>query len=156
MNMAHTLFFTCYQLFFCDNKSNRKRVSVRIRNRKRKNKRNRKTGSESHAVLTVLQAPSQDKGGAKWREGVAFRPGGTLSVTADAVPAPPERAPRHPLSLRQLPQRGRQGLLPSGGNQAPRCQMSALYSAIVRSEENRPALAMFTRQRRLQSRGLAA
>lgn len=27
----------------------------------------------------------------------------------------------------------------------PRCQMSRLYSAMVRSEENMPALAMFTR-----------
>ena len=41
-------------------------------------------------------------------------------------------------------------------NYLPRCQMSRLYSAMVRSEENIPALAMFTRHLRRQPRGSQA
>ena len=54
-------------------------------------------------------------------EGVAFHSGDTLSVTAFAVTAPPKGGAkkRHPLSLRQLPQRGSQekwaAVPPSGG-----------------------------------------
>lgn len=38
----------------------------------------------------------------------------------------------------------------------PRCQMSRSYSAMVRSEENIPALAMFTRHLRRQPMGSQA
>ena len=38
----------------------------------------------------------------------------------------------------------------------PRCQMSRSYSAMVRSEENIPALAMFTRHLRRQPFGSQA
>ena len=41
-------------------------------------------------------------------------------------------------------------------NYSPRCQMSRLYSAMVRSEENMPALAMFTRHLRRQPMGSQA
>ena len=41
-------------------------------------------------------------------------------------------------------------------NYSPRCQMSRSYSAIVRSEENMPALAIFTRHLRRQPFGSQA
>ena len=44
----------------------------------------------------------------------------------------------------------------TGKNYLPRCQMSRSYSAMVRSEENIPALAMFTRHLRRQPMGSQA
>ena len=44
----------------------------------------------------------------------------------------------------------------AGNDHFPRCQMSRSYSAMVRSEENIPALAMFTRHLRRQPRGSQA
>ena len=48
------------------------------------------------------------------------------------------------------------GMTQSKNDYFPRCQMSRSYSAMVRSEENIPALAMFTRHLRRQPMGSQA
>ena len=49
-----------------------------------------------------------------------------------------------------------EGETQAGNDHLPRCQMSRSYSAMVRSEENIPALAMFTRHLRRQPMGSQA
>ena len=48
------------------------------------------------------------------------------------------------------------GMTQSKNDYFPRCQMSRSYSAMVRSEENMPALAMFTKHLRRQPFGSQA
>ena len=74
----------------------------------------------------------------------------SANVSAHHIPSiPPKRAGKNSTAATWKTQVLKNDYL-------PRCQISRSYSAMVRSEENMPALAMFTRHLRRQPVGSQA